>query len=219
MTRYIGSRVGDWSRSSDEGIALSSFTPDPADHKALMTILQDSGYDPAPDFIIWGRLPLGSQTSMLRVGALGVFVLVGFESMCLHIIGRSERESDLAETLPSQAVIREIAYQDVKSVALNSAGGLGGLLTLNIGESSGLLTEALGEANARLALSKQQVAGQRELIDQLKNRVAAAEQRNESTAPAGDQSLASQLAELAELRASGVLDEDEFRAAKKKLLG
>lgn len=65
--------------------------------------------------------------------------------------------------------------------------------------------------------SQAQVAQMQAEMDAMKAQQAAAQAP--PAAPAGGDDLMSQLKELADLKSAGVLDDDEFAAAKAKLLG
>jgi hypothetical protein len=195
------------------------FQPEQIDKQTLAHILAGASFPANPDFVIWGRVPFVGRTSAVRVGALGIFAVAVYSQTCVHVIGRSERDAEAGGPLPDQAIVREIGLGEINSVGLTTAGGLGGLLTIKLGDSVGLLQDTLAGGNVMLTLSKEQLQAQRELISDLKARVAEASHPSPNkTAPHNDD-VSRQLADLTELWSRGALNDVEFDTAKKRILG
>jgi hypothetical protein len=88
-----------------------------------------------------------------------------------------------------------------------------------LGDSVGFLQDTLAGGNVMLTLSKEQLQAQRELISDLKARVAEASHPSPNkTAPHNDD-VSRQLADLTELWSRGALNDVEFDTAKKRILG
>jgi hypothetical protein len=195
-----------------------NFEPEKIDRETLAHILQRASFATAPDFVVWGRLPFVGRTSLVRVGALGIFAIAAFARSCVHVIGRSESTKDPGTPLPDQAVLRQISYSEIKSVGLTTAGGLGGVLTIGLGENAGILQVALGGGNVMLSLSKEQYQGQQESIQALKDRANSGATGSQQIEPIASSDITGQLAELTKLWSSGALQDHEFEAAKKIIL-
>jgi len=196
-----------------------NFQPESIDAAALDSILREGGFAASPDFVIWGRVPFVGRTSLVRVGAVGIFAIAVFDESCVHVIGRSERDENAQGRFPGQAVLREVGFDDIKSVVLTTAGGLGGLLTVNVGDGAGLLREALAGGNIMLTLSREQFQGQKNPIHTLKGRVSLKAKPSPAVSQANSADVAQQLAELTKMWSAGALQDHEFEAGKKKILG
>lgn len=122
-------------------------------------------------------------------------------------------------------------YVDIVSIEYNSGWNTGTLEILTPSHDAGRASDywktsgtsgrgsSAWEMPNVLPLSKSEYSAARHLVDRLRELVAESKRpqpSNPTPAPAND--IASQLAQLSELHASGALDDDEFRAAKARIL-
>ena len=206
------------------GVRNSQKAPSkPGDEQELLAILRHGGYSEKPDFIIWGTSDVLLKITSIsrRLGGEGreLYAFAAFPDFFVHAQGRLKSRNTAKLRNNDTFNLDEIPYREVKT--LRRQAGVENLmvqLVADTGQSRNVLTDALFGAGYRLDMTKNQEESQRELIQALKERVRRGG-LSQSEPAVETQDLTEQLKTLSELRQSGVLSEDEFSAAKKKLLG
>ena len=203
-------------------IPTTKYEPKPEQSAELAKMLRHVGYDEAPDFIIWGTSSeLEKATGISRRVIAGdgrrIYAVAAFPNYIVNISGRLKSRNANKIRSTDEVNATRLPYGQIVSVTVDNA--LTTLRTLVIEKPmpDDFLAQMVGSNYQGISLTRKQESSQADLIQELKRRVKSARepQTNHSAGPV---SIADELLKLKELHEQGVLSEDEFMAAKNKLL-
>lgn len=212
-------------KRSQEGRHSSNeiYEPKPEEAAELTKMLHLAGYDAEPDFIIWGTSnEFDKVTAVSRLIMAGdgkrLYAIAAFPSYIVHIHGRLKSRNEKKVRNSDELYATELSYGQIVTVRREPGfENLMSTLIIDAPESTNIIASAINGQGHRMAMTRRQESSQNDLIQELKERVRSAK-NPQAAHPQVSVGLADELLKLNELYEAGVLSDEEFQAAKKKLL-
>lgn len=199
------------------------YEPKPEESAELKKMLHHFGYRDEPDFIIWGTSDVFDKvTAVSRLVLAGdgkrLYAVVAFPSFIVHIHGRLKSRNEKKVRNSDELYATELSYGQIVTVRREPGfENLISTLIIDAPESTNIVASALLGQGHRMAMTRRQESSQNHLIQELKERVRSAK-NPQAAQPQVSVGLADELLKLKELHEAGVLSDEEFQAAKTKLL-
>lgn len=220
------SKVKKLSTSHVSSAQANPAAPARASESRLRALKMAVGVTEEPEFVLWGR-----------VGAL-----MALNDNCVVFRGKTDAKGNLKGDWLNDAKALSLFYSDINAIEVRNLGkqvyltiltssfsGAFDPVKVDMDRGANLFLSFWDPGKAKiwnstdeppdniLSMSLSQFEQQKKLVERLKRKVASAKNGSGNQILAVD--LAGQLSQLADMRGSGALSEEEYSMAKKKLLG